>query len=163
MYEHLFSPITINGMTLKNRIIAAPTGDLFEEKATGGAALVIAGHAIVEPGKSSFASKDEPWLFDKYEREETYERVMRIHAGGAKASIEIFHGGADARTEGFAKGPCDRTAPDGTIAKAMTITAPICTERPAITDIFFGILRFLLIVALLLFCSPELCTPRPRV
>ena len=120
MYEHLFSPITINGMTLKNRIIAAPTGDLFEEKATGGAALVIAGHAIVEPGKSSFASKDEPWLFDKYEREETYERVMRIHAGGAKASIEIFHGGADARTEGFAKGPCDRTAPDGTIAKAMT-------------------------------------------
>ena len=119
MYEHLFTPITINGMTLKNRIIAAPTGDLYEEKARGGAALVIAGHAIVEPKKSSFSSKEEPWLFDKYQREAARERVLRIHAGGAKASIEIFHGGAEARTEGYAKGPCDRIAEDGTEVKAM--------------------------------------------
>lgn len=119
MFEHLFEPITINGMTLKNRIIAAPTGDLFERKALGGAGLVIAGHAIVEPGKSSFASKDEPWLFDKYEREETRLRVLKIHRGGAKASIEIFHGGAEARVEGCAKGPCDRVAADGTEVRAM--------------------------------------------
>ena len=45
MLDHLFSPISINGMILKNRIIADPTGDVFEEKALGGAALVIAGHA----------------------------------------------------------------------------------------------------------------------
>ena len=52
MYNHLFQPISINGMILKNRIVATPTGDDFEEKALGGAALVIAGHAIVEPGRS---------------------------------------------------------------------------------------------------------------
>ena len=49
MFDHLFKPISVNGMILKNRIIATPTGDDFEEKAMGGAALVIAGHAIVEP------------------------------------------------------------------------------------------------------------------
>lgn len=46
MFEHLFKPLGVNGMILKNRIIATPTGDDFEEKAMGGAALVIAGHAI---------------------------------------------------------------------------------------------------------------------
>ena len=68
MYNHLFQPISINGMILKNRIVATPTGDDFEEKALGGAALVIAGHAIVEPGRSSFASPEEPYPFAKYER-----------------------------------------------------------------------------------------------
>lgn len=33
MFDHLFQPININGMILKNRIIATPTGDDFEEKA----------------------------------------------------------------------------------------------------------------------------------
>ena len=45
MFDHLFKPISVNGMILKNRIIATPTGDDFEEKAMGGAALVIAGLA----------------------------------------------------------------------------------------------------------------------
>lgn len=49
MFEHLFQPITINGMILKNRIVATPTGDDFEEKSMGGAGLVMAGHCIVEP------------------------------------------------------------------------------------------------------------------
>ena len=60
MFDNLFAPLTVNGMILKNRIVAAPTSDLFEEKATGGAGMVIAGHAIVEPGRSSYASPVEP-------------------------------------------------------------------------------------------------------
>ena len=119
MFEHLFQPININGMILKNRIIAAPTGDDFEEKSLGGAAMVIAGHAIVEPGKSSFSSPDEPYLFSKYEREKTRERVLKIHKGGAKASIEIFHGGQDARVHDYAKGPSGFIRPDGVEVKAM--------------------------------------------
>lgn len=119
MFEHLFEPITINGMILKNRIIATPTGDDFEEKAMGGAALVIAGHAIVEPGRSSFASPDEPYLFSKYERENTRKRVLKIHKGGAKASIEIFHAGQDARTIDYAKGPSGFVRPDGVEVKEM--------------------------------------------
>lgn len=119
MFDHLFQPITVNGMILKNRIIATPTGDDFEDKAMGGAALVIAGHAIVEPGKSSFASADEPYLFSKYEREKTRERVLKIHKGGAKASIEIFHGGQDARVHDFAKGPSGFIRDDGVEVKEM--------------------------------------------
>lgn len=119
MFDHLFQPININGMILKNRIIATPTGDDFEEKAMGGAAMVIAGHAIVEPGKSSFSSPDEPYLFSKYEREKTRERVLKIHKGGAKASIEIFHGGQDARVHGYAKGPSEFVRDDGVEVKEM--------------------------------------------
>lgn len=119
MFDHLFQPINVNGMILKNRIIATPTGDDYEDKAMGGAALVIAGHAIVEPGKSSFASADEPYLFSKYEREKTRERVLKIHRGGAKASIEIFHGGQDARVHDFAKGPSGFIRSDGVEVKEM--------------------------------------------
>ena len=74
MFDHLFQPININGMILKNRIIATPTGDDFEEKAMGGAAMVIAGHAIVEPGKSSFSSPDEPYLFSKAMSQQTVDK-----------------------------------------------------------------------------------------
>lgn len=86
MFEHLFAPITINGMILKNRIAAVPTSDPFEEKALGGAAMVIAGHAILEPGFSSFARSDEPWPFEKYEREAIHERVMVVDAATPSVS-----------------------------------------------------------------------------
>lgn len=119
MFDHLFVPITINGMTLRNRIVAAPTSDEFREKAAGGAALVIAGHTIVEPGRSSFASADEPWLFEKYQREAARERVLACHRYGAKASIEIFHGGLHARVADFAKGPCSFVREDGVEVKGM--------------------------------------------
>lgn len=119
MFEHLFQPITINGMILKNRIIAAPTGDDFEEKALGGAALVIAGHAIAEPGRSSFASAKEPYPFSKYNREKTRTKVLKIHRGGAMASIEIFHAGQDARTIDYAKGPTGFLRSDGVEVKEM--------------------------------------------
>ena len=106
-------------MILKNRIIATPTGDDFEEKAMGGSALVIAGHASVEPGRSSFASPEEPYPFAKYEREETRKKVLKIHRGGAKASVEIFHAGQDARTVDYAKGPSALIRPDGVEVKEM--------------------------------------------
>lgn len=112
-YSNLFSPIYINKLLVKNRIIASPTGDDFEEKALGGAGIVIAGHAIVEPGFSSFSSADETYIFQKYEYEKTRNRVLQIQRAGAKASIEIFHGGCDARVKDFAKGPCTFKRKDG--------------------------------------------------
>ena len=75
-FPNLFTPITINSLTLKNRIVATPTGDFFEDKALGGPAVVITGHAIVEPGRSSYSSPDEPDAFAKYERESTRHRVL---------------------------------------------------------------------------------------
>lgn len=118
-YEHLLSPICINGMMVKNRIVAAPTSDDFEEKALGGAGIVIAGHAIVQYGRSSFASPTEPDIFSKYEVEGAVERVRKIHAGGAKASIELFHGGRYARVIDYAVGPDDETREDGVEVRAL--------------------------------------------
>lgn len=119
-YPNLFSPLQINKLVTKNRIVATPTGDTFEEKALGGAGIVIAGHAIVEPGHSSFASADEPDAFAKYEVEETRRRVLRIHQAGAKASIEIFHAGEHARAHGFARGPVSYQRADGLPVRGLT-------------------------------------------
>lgn len=118
-YPHLFSPICINGMMLKNRIVAAPTGDDFEDKALGGAGLVIAGHAIVQYGRSSFKAGNEPDIFSKYEVEGAVERVRKIHAGGARASIELFHGGRYARVLDYAVGPDEEVRADGTPVHAL--------------------------------------------
>lgn len=118
-YDHLLSPICINGLMVKNRIVAAPTGDDFEEKALGGAGIVVAGHAIVQYGRSSFASPTEPDTFSKYEVEGAVQRIRAIHAGGAKASIELFHGGRYARVIDYAVGPDDEVRDDGVQVRAL--------------------------------------------
>lgn len=118
-FPHLFAPLTINGLTLKNRIVATPTGDFFEDKALGGPAVVITGHAIVEPGRSSYSSPDEPDAFAKYERESTRHRVLKVHQAGGRASLEIFHGGQHARVKDYARGPVSYTRDDGTEVRAM--------------------------------------------
>lgn len=119
MFKELFSPIKINSMMVKNRIVAAPLNDTFEEKALGGAGIVIAGHTIVEPYRSSFKSPDELSVFSKYEYEETRRKILRIQQAGAKASIEIFHGGREARCYEYAKGPSAYIREDGIEVRAM--------------------------------------------
>lgn len=121
-FKHLFSPIKINGMVAKNRIVAAPISDVFEEKAIGGAGIVITGHAIVEYGKSSFASPTEPDIFTKYEVEKTMERIRKVHQAGAKASIEIFHAGRYARALEYAVGPNTEIREDGFEIRGMNET-----------------------------------------
>lgn len=119
MYEKLFSPIKINQMLIKNRIVATPINNTFEEKALGGAGMVVAGHTIVEPMRSSFKSSDEKSIFEKYERQDTRKRVLKIHQAGARASIEIFHAGAEARCVGYAKGPSSYIREDGVEVREM--------------------------------------------
>jgi 2,4-dienoyl-CoA reductase-like NADH-dependent reductase (Old Yellow Enzyme family)/thioredoxin reductase len=118
-YLRLFSPIKINSMVSRNRIVAAPIGDLFEEKALGGAGIVICGHTIVEPGRSSFAGPDEPYVFHKYAVEEAQGRIRRCHQAGAKASLELFHAGQYARVKDFARGPMGFIREDGVEVRAM--------------------------------------------
>ena len=96
-YEKLFSPIKVNKTILKNRIVAAPIGEEFENKALGGAAIVVCGHTIVDYGRSSFASGNEQSAFFKYEVEKTQAKIRKCHRAGAKASIELFHAGQYAR------------------------------------------------------------------
>jgi len=121
-YPNLFSPIKINTVTARNRIVATPVGEVFEEKALGGAGIVICGHTIVEPGRSSFASPDEPYGFYKYEVERTQSKIRRAHQAGAKASIEIFHAGQYARVKDYAMGPMGFIREDGVEVKAMDLS-----------------------------------------
>jgi len=118
-YPHLFSPIRINGMVARNRIVAAPISDDFADKALGGAGIVICGHTLVEPGRSSFASPSEQSIFHKYSVEEARSRIRRCHAGGARASIELFHAGQYARVADYAVGPMSFIREDGTEVRAL--------------------------------------------
>jgi 2,4-dienoyl-CoA reductase-like NADH-dependent reductase (Old Yellow Enzyme family)/thioredoxin reductase len=106
-------------MVSRNRIVAAPIGNIFEEKALGGAGIVICGHTVVEPGRSSFAGPEEPPVFHKYSVEEAQSRIRRCHQSGARASLELFHAGQYARVKDFAVGPVAFTREDGTEIRAL--------------------------------------------
>jgi 2,4-dienoyl-CoA reductase-like NADH-dependent reductase (Old Yellow Enzyme family)/thioredoxin reductase len=118
-FPRLFSPIRINSMVSRNRIVAAPIGNIFEEKALGGAGIVICGHTVVEPGRSSFAGPDEPPVFHKYSVEEARSRIRRCRQSGARASLELFHAGQYARVRDFAVGPVAFTREDGVEVRAL--------------------------------------------
>ncbi len=92
-YPHLFSPIRLGDTLVQNRIVANPMSEHYEDRCRGGAGVVICGHTIVEPGRSSWMSADEPYAFSKYERESTVARARMARAGGAAASIELAHAG----------------------------------------------------------------------
>ncbi len=118
-YPNLFSPIKINKMVSRNRIVAAPIGNFFELKALGGAGIVICGHSVVDPGRSSFASPNEESMFHKYSVEEAQSWIRKTHQAGAKASIELFHAGQYARVKDYAIGPMSFIRDDGTEVRAM--------------------------------------------
>ena len=119
-FPNLFSPLNVNGLMLKNRIIAAPMGIIPShkiisstnygnisafDKAKGGAAVVhIGGHGD---------------LFQKYERDTTREQLMVAKQAGARCGIEMsLHGFFD--QDGFVVGPIDGTRFDGLKMRAMT-------------------------------------------
>lgn len=118
-YPHLFSPITIRGKVLKNRIVSSPhsggpnlyrAGDnnlsvltetaalYFGNIARGGAAIVNTGHLGVDPRFTLGANAER---FDFFNGEMIHEHqlpVMHmmtdlIHSYGALASIELNHPG----------------------------------------------------------------------
>ena len=122
-YPNLFSPIKINQLMVRNRIVAAPTFAIkssYYEKAVGGAGIVIASSMCVEPGRSSWMSADEPYAFAKYQIQEMKDRVRSVQAGGARASIELGHAGSYARVHDYAMGPSSLIRDDGVEVKAMT-------------------------------------------
>lgn len=120
-HPHLFSPLKINSIVVSNRITANPMGQVFEDKALGRPGVVIAGSVITQPGKSSWASPDEPYGFHKYQVEKTRQRVLMAHQGGAKASVEIGHAGQYARVApgDFAIGPTGFIREDGVEVREM--------------------------------------------
>ena len=137
-YEKLFQPLQVNGVTLKNRIIASPTSmsgfdsngyyneetyNYFRMKAVGGAAMVIVGEVMVdlENGRSHpvQCGIDDPAAMIPLRN-----LANAIHEGGALASVELDHGGCLSGPEFLhgrnAKGPSSFTDEWGDTCDEMT-------------------------------------------
>jgi len=133
MYPHLFSPLKVKNLILKNRIMSAPnmlfhTVDgrptdyyirYLEHKARGGAGIVNLGEIPVcdggchTPGMD--LTRDNQPLFA--------EMAAAIRESGAISSVELTHGGRNARPEFNKKapmGPDDFTNANGVHINAMT-------------------------------------------
>jgi 2,4-dienoyl-CoA reductase (NADPH2) len=107
-YSHLFSPFTLGTLTLRNRIVGLPHGTArivdgvptdedilyWEERARGGAGLLITGGTIVHPSSAlrrrmlneAYTEATVP-MFRK--------RAEAIHAYGAKAIGQLVHLGRE--------------------------------------------------------------------
>lgn len=141
LYPHLFSPITIRGKVIKNRLVSSPhsggpilvregkdgfmnftetAAEYFANIARGGAGIVHTGHLGVDP-RYSLGSNRERFNFFTEDIHEAQLSIMHmmtdmIHAYGAKASIELNHGGhyGAPYKNGIKRiGPCTVTLPNG--------------------------------------------------
>ena len=106
-YSHLFEPIRIGNIRLKNRIIAAPTSPsmitteghftpemiaYLEEKAKGGVSVVTYGEAIVHSATGK--SHNKQLQLDSFGVKQGMAQAARaIHNCGAYANIQLSHGG----------------------------------------------------------------------
>ncbi len=106
-YPHLFSPIKIGNVTVKNRVMLSPmitnygigTNGLVTARrleyygaiARGGVGIVETESAAVHLGGRAFFSGLGVW--DDCHVEGLSELARTIHEGGAKAFLQLFHGG----------------------------------------------------------------------
>ena len=138
-FPALFSPIKIGNMTVKNRIETAPTiipmideqgypTDHFiahyRNRAKGGAGIVTIGETAIDwkYGKTHFAQIN---IWGEKAGVALNNVTDAIHQYGAKANIELCHGGVWGAPElnsggNYALGPSDGVRNDGTVIKEMT-------------------------------------------
>ncbi len=139
-YPNLANPITINGVTFKNRIFGAPMSNpeldpdchmrkedlaFHENRARGGLATVAIGLGIVDPvGR---VHTKEVTLYDVMSLPSLKEYANAMHRHNCIAVMELAHGGkyAGARSHDGAGdplvlGPNNETNPDGLRVTSMT-------------------------------------------
>jgi len=111
-YQHIFQPLTIRGITLKNRIELAPISvfdldttperhpsqwdmQFFRMRAMGGAAIVTLGDCIVHPTGEDSGPLASPKILAGNEDNLPFLTKIadEIHRYGALASIELNHAG----------------------------------------------------------------------
>jgi 2,4-dienoyl-CoA reductase-like NADH-dependent reductase (Old Yellow Enzyme family)/thioredoxin reductase len=107
-FEHLFSPITINGMTLKNRAVMPPMGtgygnadstvsdrllSYLSRRAQGGTGLITTEICAVDPRGKGFPNELGVWS------DEFIPGLARIpaelHRFGAKVALQLHHAGRE--------------------------------------------------------------------
>ncbi|MDE2669175.1 MAG: FAD-dependent oxidoreductase [Chloroflexota bacterium] len=104
-YPHVFSPITINGLEIKNRIIRSAHGtglnagglqvlvDYHEARAKGGVGLTILEVATVHPTTASSLLAFRPEIVSDYE-----QLAEASHRHGMKLFQQLWHAGNNAMT-----------------------------------------------------------------
>ena len=132
-YPHLSAPITVRGITLKNRILATPIQSagttsggaptekacaFFGERARGGAAVVTMGEAAVNNCYAiRLGQTTDLTRFDFQKADDFHRFVYSIERYGAVPSIQLCHAGTEANphdeqgNELLPIGPSPRTRP----------------------------------------------------
>lgn len=135
MYDSLFQPLTLRGLTLKNRIVFAPTSmglktDEFlahiQAIAKGGAGLIVIGDVPVLPAPMFSLYSPEGFAF--------YHKITHAaHANGAKISAQLHM--SDSDMEGIQRFLPDlragRITPDDLRRKLNELTGDFITGLPA--------------------------------
>jgi len=107
-FEHLFSPFTINGMTLKNRAVMPPMATGYgnadntvserllaylERRAQGGTGLIITEVCAVDPRGKGFPNEIGVWNDDFIG---ALSRIpAALHRHGTKAALQLHHAGRE--------------------------------------------------------------------
>jgi len=112
MLQKLFEPITINGMTVRNRIVVPPMDTGFgstehkvtdqliayhRRRAEGGMGLIIVEYTSVDPGGR--CTETQIGIYDDRFIAGFKRLTEAVHAHGAKIALQIHHGGLRARPQ----------------------------------------------------------------
>ena len=109
-YAHIFSPLTVKNMTIKNRIVMMPMGtnygeqngemsflhiNYYEQRAKGGTGLIIVENASIDSPQGSNGTTQLRIDHDNY-LPRLFKFCENIHRYGTKIAIQINHAGASA-------------------------------------------------------------------
>ena len=109
-YPHIFSPLTVKNMTIKNRIVMMPMGtnygeqngemsflhiNYYEQRAKGGTGLIIVENASIDSPQGSNGTTQLRIDHDNY-LPRLFKFCENIHGYGTKIAIQINHAGASA-------------------------------------------------------------------
>ncbi|MEE8174031.1 MAG: FAD-dependent oxidoreductase [Dehalococcoidia bacterium] len=137
--EHLFSPIAIKGMELKNRIVMPPMGtllansdstigerqmDYYEARAEGGVGLVVVEVAEVHPSSAMMMLTG---IHDDRFIPGLRALADRVHGAGARVAIQLHHPGRQFPALAPEKPPW---APS-----AVPCPCPLCQDMPHVMTI----------------------------
>lgn len=147
---NLFSPLELQGVTLRNRIVQLPIGlhftadgqptaddvAYYEARARGGVALVITGGTVVHP--SQVASKRELYeAFDPAHIPAFEQLTAAVHRQGAKIFGQLMHNGR----EPLARNPDWPTLAPSAIAPPGLPVVPQQLSETQIADLTAGYVR----------------------
>ena len=140
-YQHIFSPMTIRHMTVKNRIVMMPMGtnfgeqngemsflhiNYYEQRAKGGTGLLIVENASVDSPQGSNGTTQLRIDSDNY-IPRLYKLCENVHKHGACIAIQINHAGASAMSSRIGMQPV--SASDVPSKEGGEIPRPLTKEE----------------------------------